>query len=617
MDSVLLYTKGVLHQRTYTSEITLAASYLGLSTESWAWAAWEHKASMSEVARCQKGETETIIRAFVLLKHVDEARRLLNLPIEALQWTTVFRCYELLEAEVAARTETLGIASKHFMSLRTRGFLNRFLETAGVESVHKVRSDFKSAFKPSKNGRALISDEPTVVDGKKLSPIGAIPHSDIEDLRKRTSEILTRPLEQIAAACGKQLDEYDALNRWKAEMLAKEPDEEVLAKLEAGAHRKNWSRAAYAWARSLPLEKLAIAYLHLLYRVRPDAGAPAPQVILRGKEIDAFISQSLGLNRLGARLIRPEPLNAQNLLACLFILQIHTHWNVNAVLELTLRSLSSTEFPLEIQSYKSRPGVPTPIVSVERGDAAARALRFLSDRLEGLKKMHLVDETEQRLWMNLTGKPFVGWGSMLRPFQRKWGLPRFSLEQIRTQVAAAQSVQVGGLAVAKESAGHASLSTTSSYINKLLTHRLNSSANLEFQRRLEADVRTVADGGEAKYLYPIGDGSSCANPMEPPFESDLEGGACKAERCHVGNGCSNRRIVLDDDRVEEAVRTARYYRESWVRLYERNPSAFEKFHVPSMNFNFALLGMLRQGSYAHVVRAAEAAMTDGTGEFNG
>ncbi len=616
MNSVVLHTKTVVHQKTYRYEIELEASDIGLSKEGWAWAAWVQTAFRSEILPISSGEVEAVIRAFKLIKDSSEAQILLAIPLEALRLSTVCRFYELLEFQIATRADSLSCISKHHLSLRTRRLLNRFLEAVGLESIHRIRSVFKTSLPNPKTGRALISDKPIFAGGQLHEPIGAISHLTAEDLRRQTSRILTLPLEQIAAACVSQIDQYERLENWKTEMLRATPDKAVLARLEA-IGKKQPNKGEYVWVKKVSIHTLTVAYLHLLYERLPRKGVAAPRQILRRLEIDAFIEQTLGSLQTGMRWVSPVPQAGQNLLACLLILQIHSHWNVNSVLELTLRSLSSVEPPLVMQGFKSRTKTTTPIVSIERGDLAARALRFLINRLEWLKKMRWVAKTEERLWLNLSGQPFVGWGAMLKRFQAKWGLPQFSLEQIRAQTLAAQSVQVGGLALTKNSAGHASLRSTSIYVDKLLVCRLNSSANLEFQRRLEADVRTVINGGKARYLYPIGDGASCTNPQEPPFESDIEGGVCAAQRCHVGEGCPNRRIVLNDDRVEEVVRTAIYYRNNWVRLYERNPEAFETFHVPSMNFNFALLGMLRRGSYAHLVRAAEAALAKPDGHRYG
>lgn len=615
MNSVVLHTKLVLHQKTYTYDVKLTVAELGLSADGWAWAAWVHAAKESQVSRLGSQQIFPAIRAFKLMRDADAALDLFNHPVNGLQLSLVCQCYESLEAQLVALNKGLSDNSKHRASLRTRALLNRFLEAVGYQFIHRIQSAFKTSLPLVRKGRALISDDPMMFGGEVLEPVGAISHSSAEDLRKKTARILISPLEKIAEACIGQLDQQDKLDAWKLEMLRREPDSSVLEKLLSTTHKPR-GEPLEVWSKEIPIYTLAVAYLHLLYNQLPKKGVATPQYILRSSEIDAIIEKEIGCKLNGMRLISPAPRAGQTLVACLMMLQIHSHWNVNSVLELTLRSLSSLEPPLEMQSFKSRTKTETPIVSLDRGEPAARALRFLINRLDSLKKMMLIDNYEQRLWLNPSGKPYVGWGTMLRLFREKWGLPKFSFEQIRLQSLAAQSVQVGGLALTKGSAGHVSLTTTSLYLDKLLLRRLNSSANLEFQRRLEADVRTVISGGEARYLYPIGDGASCVNPYEPPFESDTGGGACKGERCHVGDGCPNRRIVINGNRVEEIVRTAAYYRENWVRLYERNPEAFDAFHVPSMNFNFALLGMLRRGSYAHLIRAAELAFVKPQGSLN-
>jgi hypothetical protein len=250
---------------------------------------------------------------------------------------------------------------------------------------------------------------------------------------------------------------------------------------------------------------------------------------------------------------------------------------------------------------------------VNHATAGARALAFLTRQLDAMKRLRWVPPDEERLWLYPYAarsgrlRQVIGWGSALSFFCREHRLPRFSFEQMRVQTLTAESVQDGGLRSALEAAGHKSLRTLSTYIDQLLARRLNSSINLEFQRRVEAEiVYSMEPDSSLPYarsmLYPIGDGASCADPRNPPFSEYLEQGVCDGRRCHAGSGCPNVRLVINAERAEEVVRLSTYYRRNWARLIDQNRDTFLKQHLPNLTFNMALLGVLERGPHAHLVR---------------
>jgi len=71
--------------------------------------------------------------------------------------------------------------------------------------------------------------------------------------------------------------------------------------------------------------------------------------------------------------------------------------------------------------------------------------------------------------------------------------------------------------------------------------------------------------------------------------------------CHEDGGCPNRRLVVDRERVEEAVLTRRYYDANWNRLYAENPKAFAEIHVPRLEFNMYLIEYIKKGPYRHLI----------------
>jgi hypothetical protein len=190
----------------------------------------------------------------------------------------------------------------------------------------------------------------------------------------------------------------------------------------------------------------------------------------------------------------------------------------------------------------------------------------------------------------------------LSALREKYDLPKFTFEQIRVQKLTVVSLEKGPVAAA-EIAGHSFFGSIGGYIDHLLTRRVNSSINLEFQRRWEAEVLSHIRREHIKDpLVPIGDGSSCVAPNSPPEPTWLHAGVCDGARCHSGgSGCPNRVLVVDADRVIEVRLTKEYYERNWQRLYASNPEAFSAVHLPRMEFNLYLHEHLKTGPYRHLL----------------
>jgi hypothetical protein len=343
--------------------------------------------------------------------------------------------------------------------------------------------------------------------------------------------------------------------------------------------------------------------------------------VIRDLPLSRELVQRVPKNALLSRYVRYLVYGAQfgtflTVVAAAVLLQIHTGWNFSSVLALEQDCIKRIDGNVEIQSFKERTSDFTPISLVTAKDThALMAIEFLETRLDEMKRFGLVLPSEKRLWLNANRarfkrpEGFHGWGDALKKLQTKHDLPLFSFEQLRVQVLAAAATARGGLEAARHMAGHASISTTAHYLDQLILHRLNSSINLEFQARLErsAEIRMSDDWtpgmrSSEDLLYAIGDGSSCQNPYEPPDATQLQGGICSAKRCHAEGGCANRRLVIDADRIEEALRTSRFYEENWKRLLLENEGSFNQVHLPSFLFNIALLGVVERSPYRHVVR---------------
>ena len=606
-----------LHQTEYTSEEVLKLSRFGLGTESWVWAALCHTAQLSEVKRLQKSEILAALATLERLYANVRWRRLSNVPMAEVTSDLVMEMFVLLEDDLIAQP-TLGNHSRHTTSLRTRKLLLNFIDAKGAATAAFVRKRFRTRLRKSHDDhRQLISDDAVELDGKMLPPVGAIPHQTLRELQTETERILNRPLDKIRDACSAVFQEYQSAIG-KLDDLSREPLDKSLFRYLKGFVRRGTalSKSKRLVVRK-PIRDVVKAYLAIAAQQRNFNRF----TMFRGGEIEAFIKQEICQDWRQESVFGPEIYASHVMLACLLVLQCHTKWNCNSVLELQDDWISSDEAPFEMRSYKRRTNSSTPISSVEASDHdVVWAVTFLRRRLDSLKRLGLVNWNEQRLWLNAAQRdangvvrPYVGWGTFLKRFISRHNLPRFSLEQVRVQSLTALSVRKGGLAVAKEAAGQASIRTTGIYIDQLIAKRLNSAINLEFQRRLENEVNATATNSKAQrsgLLRPIGDGAYCSDPIHPPFEDYLQEGLCNGHSCHSSGGCVNRRLVVNDQSMEAALRTSIYYQRNWSRLMDENRDKFLKYHLPAMLFNFAYVEVLQKGRYGSKLRAIQRRIAD-------
>ncbi|MET3384175.1 hypothetical protein [Variovorax paradoxus] len=507
-----------------------------------------------------------------------------------------------------------------------RRYVGEFLQSESVDGrMARLSKMYRTVFTCRPEGRALISDIPHA----SRAPLGAIRHSSFAELQAHTKQTIETDLFRIQEACQDVLTRYEravaAIESLRKGSIPAEMERSLRARIEFDSRfpskRTSWDHEETEALLLLLVQVAAGVKPPLVFRDPSVHLAKSELVLPRFREICGGISNGKTLAQLSSLDIAPP---AEILLACALTVQIHTCWNFASVIELTRADIAIEKFPHSLQSIKPKTRDHTPKVIVERGDVnVIRALRLLDRRMELLIERGWVAEDEKRIWIGsrllMTRRiaNLTNWGGALQKLQTKYDLPKFSLEQVRVQCLGALQGTRDGLQRAMLAAGHASESTTFGYINKLLLRRQNSANALEFERRLDATVRYMIDpdsvAEDQKLIpYPIGDGSSCRNPHSPPNEAWLDAGICRASECHTASGCPNRLITITQERIEEVVRTRKYYESNWLRLVDENDAAFERVQLPQMLFNFALYGVLGRGPYRHLVSQYEEELSSGT-----
>lgn len=518
--------------------------------------------------------------------------------------------------------QTKSSTSSEFRKL-VRGYLHE--KFGSVELAKKVFA-FSTRFR-ERSARELISDIESQSDPDR-SPAGAIPHTSVEDLKNKLTTLLADDLKAIERACISEIDLY-RLQANKLVELGRQTltfdEQKLVSSILDQSGPENLKLALRAAPGKIAFTlNMRHAISGLDNAGRPPFGLESFCGVKQAHEYAmGFISEPQVYKH--SIYYFPFVANSVVLVACLLILQIYTGWNASSVISLCLDDIVPKGQRLVIQGYKSKSDDHTPAVVVSPSDHAAyAALTLLIERLAHLKRFNFTGPKARSLWLMPTSpnskrnreRLISGVQRPRDAICKKYALPSFSFDQIRTQALALVSIKKGGLEVARRLGGHSRAVTTAHYLDQLLLRKLNSAINLEFQKRLESSVAYVSQkSGSTEYpegflLYPVGDGSSCSNPLQPPKAEWMLNGMCSATRCHSAEGCPNRQILIDADRIEEIAATAIFYEESWSRLLSENEARFKEVHLPGMLFNLALSGLISRGPYGPNFRASYARLKD-------
>nr|WP_314707595.1 hypothetical protein [uncultured Comamonas sp.] len=431
---------------------------------------------------------------------------------------------------------------------------------------------------------------------------------------------------RISAACAAEFSEFERLSGYCSDLLLQNVEDVVRRWVERSARGQPLTPAERRHFQLAPTRDLEIAYVKVLHSALAEGTHTARKwIVRRSVQLVGRITHGAQLTLLGGgvpQLVRASSVGAfGTVMAALLVIKMRAGWNVGAVLELTENDVKRVRHGFRVQGFKSKTDDFTPEwIATDSDEIASRAIRFLLGRLEKMREFGWIQGLGHSLWLSPPAWPgdkvqmYRGWSFALRSFCDRHGLPRFSAEQVRNQALAIESLKVGGLEASRRVAGHVRLKTTALYVDQLMLQRLNAAVNLEFQRKLESSVEFRLDSQHRPeernddLLYSVGDGSSCINPRSPPREVMALNGVCRGHECHTEAGCSNRKVVVNSDRIEELVRTIAFYERHWKRLLDENEDLFRVSHFPRFMFVMALEGIVRRSPYRSFLKAATEAL---------
>jgi hypothetical protein len=627
MTSFTIFATTTIRTRTYLPDIQVSTRQFGLSDDAWICRVYEFLEASSRLVRVNGRELFHFNKMVGALSRNSFSMEIINRKAELVGRKEIYQLFAC--GEELADTWKQGNKYKYTCTANFRKFVFKAAEQIDFkEQVSRSALRFRTRFSTKAEPRKLISDlSNNALDVDLAAPVGALAHKTARELVEKTEARLEADLAQIQAACISELSVCAELRRNIAAYSEEEFTPVELAfglkLIKSRANLRGAEVDEYMYSRSA--KEIVGLYAHLISRYK---------LAYLGRTFDPHFAHSA---RLIAEILRPNGIHMLNtgykilympqrminaeLVACFVLLLTYTGWNAETLLAMSMEMIEVHAEHVWIQGYKGRIDEYTDKVYLdEKQPYALEAIRLLIWNRKQLINLGLLPESANWMWCGWSAgfkaheHQHIGFRADLIRLQLSYGLPKFTLEQIRPQVLALESLRTRNPDHVKQIALHRSIATTGHYLDQLLLRRTNSAINLEFQRRLEATIlfrlsethesfkaRVTEAHVDLRLLMPIGDGASCANPYDPPDEKYLLNSICDGRRCHIGSGCKNRKLVIDRDALEALVRKRHYYLSSWERLERNNSSVFEALHIPAILFVLGLYDYISNSPYKHIL----------------
>ena len=629
----VIATEATTYTRTFAQKFSICPQAHGVPASSWVCEVLSALEAAADLRPLNTADGQLFVKTLDLLFNEPKATELFPLALTEIGRANIRSTFLLAEECWAnSRTKSKQVRTKASTSFRKLVF--DALRTLGLgEGLNRDTIKFRTKFTERPSPRPLISDQVDPSAPFELqAPSGALEHRTAVDLYAKAEAKLSFTVQRISDACIEEL-KWWAAKRSELLIWSRTNFSEAELALSARilAKDKDLSADVCTFQSETPPERQIGLYVRQVVDLGlANIRKPFSPVFWHGKELltSTLWKDGQPLTARPAHIFcMTERMLSRELIAALVLLLTYTAWNVNALLNLSLDRVKKISGGYEIQGYKGKTDDHTPLVVIDSTTPYGReAINLILWNRERLVALGFLQPDETRLWFSWTvhkdrpyDKQFIGLQSALTDLIAKYKLPPFSFDQIRTQVLATLSARTRDPEIVRHVAGHRTLGTTGHYLDQLLLRRIHQAVNLEFQRRLENTVKfrlkdaypTFPEPVQDRFvdlhlLMPVGDGSSCTNPTQPPDERYLDGNLCDGKRCHVGDGCPHRRIILDEPRLVELIRKRIYFHRHWARLESTNAEAFRQYVLPSMLFTLGLYDFVKASAHRHTLEAIEA-----------
>lgn len=617
-----------VYGRTYQRLVDVTEPLRSVSQTSWISIALSNISRLSNLKPAHTTSALAISALARFIAKIDMSNELFNLSTGSLTNSSVYEFMYLFEDFLESEKKSEN--AKNTASVEVLRLILIGLQGVKTgEVLVKQAINFKSRFVRGQFNTGLVSDMGDIKGiGKDFVPVGAIAHESFAGLYEDIKSRIDEDLNHVIKCCVSDIERFESVRKTMSRLSGMHVEPDVIEFIQKCMSKsKGISNDDFIQYNSIPAELILAAHIKIL------DGMVGVNSVLRGRvyfnkidrAVDEIFGDMSGFFASSRSILESRyRCTGQELLSIFILLLCHTGWNPGGLIGMTRNRMNKDGSTWEIQGFKSKTDDDTPIEYLGKHHVGAnKALSRL-----GWHHQRMVDDKiikDQSLWYTsfIPGgdvKPMVGLVPKSVFFSRH-KLPKFKLIQIRNQVLEKIRLEGRSIEQLRRKAGHKEARTTVGYLDNPVNRRMYSSLNFEFSRRLEETVifrlqevgklmDQVCDQSLVReaLIMPIGDGSYCSNPNAPPDSAIVKDGVCAALTCHSGEGCSNRRIVIDNSSLESLIRKRNYYLNNWARLESNNPSAFREFHWESMLFVLGLYHYVFNSSYRVYIEDVEARM---------
>jgi hypothetical protein len=619
---IRVYTN--INGRKREVELPLTFSDLGAKPDSWLAEAFLSLAHQSyQQQPIIRSQLDNITRALRYARGSIEIVDILDLPRHKLKTENIYQLYLCFERTLDA-IQFPNKSTPPTLSGAFRSFVKLHLPKCKAAPIAIEGIKYRSMLPLVRSPRPTLNFKKTT--GKSESTLlGAIEFESHSELIQNSLKILREDLNLIINACKADMDYFSNIREKIHSSINMRTPEALNTFIESLILKGSINLQEEALLESTSKELILSAYLKAIRRVKLERATSPPWKTYKSRELLNSVQAAILPGQTSRHVFNSiYRLSNIELEVLMLLLLCRTGWNRDSLLSLTTEGITRRDDgSYHIQGFKNKTSDYTPPVIINKSEKyEISAIRLLLWNRARLVRLGFIKRNNTGLWNGWT-KPrgeLLAFPSNLynapSEFCARHSIPKFIAEQIRTQVLNINNYERRNIEDTRRIAGHSSISATAHYLDQVINYDINSSINLDFQKKLEAKIkfnlkkRLSAHSALSTTLIPIGDGSMCKDPAAPPDRELNTERLCPALSCHKGDGCVNRVILIDFDRAEEIIRTKRYYRDNWKRLYSENQANFEINIASKMLFNCVIYDYIKSSAHAHTFNKIERGIFD-------
>jgi len=470
-------------------------------------------------------------------------------------------------------------------------------------------------------GKYLISDgyDSSFDDPELAAPISALSYDSPNDLTKAATRHLKGRLDRIESVCllvvERHIEIVEYLNSFKGSSL---PDS---VHLYSRRSFENGGLMHVESLQSLPPEDRLQVYLCLIERDRWFEHRPnLSYVRLKDHAMLAKATPKETQQELSHLILSNYFMPGHVVIACLILVAIATGWNKSTLYNLSLENVIKTSYGYELSAVKRKTDkiqAKTILEDFEedckqieiRSITLCQIIDLLCKNARAIETYGMREGDSLFLIPTIEGgdKPWFRFPTLTRNLNELCahvGVTRFTIKQIRDQVAALQYVSNEcDPFIVSANLGHSSVQITEeNYLALTILRALNEANLRRFMVLLEKSLRYAIDRIEPD-AERTKDFKTIKRLLFPVSHLGDDSVECAADQWINSGG--EVPLEIGADEVRHCALQRKYYLDFTEKLIQSNPERFLRRHLPRIVICYALYQLIEGSPYRSVLRRYE------------